>query len=92
MSHEFPFDTALQILRSAFTPLDCSVQSEDHGNAAHVRILRNSGQPLIDLGSLTKQQLTNARRLKFIITEARDSVEQQGAVLLLWQFPEAGQP
>jgi Protein of unknown function (DUF1652) len=89
MAHDFSLEAALQIIGSAFSPLQCSAGTENHGNGVYIRAVDESGETVLDTDGLTRQMVTDARRLKSIIADARAHIAHQGVSLSPWQFPEA---
>ena len=87
MAHEISIETAVEILESAFAPLHCLARTEDHANSVVATVRNSSGEILLDLGNLTKERVTNAKRFKAILIDARERLEDRGFSLSAWEFP-----
>ena len=86
MSEHIPVESALTILQSAFSPLRCVAESWDYGNQARFRVF-DADDPLVSMHGLLRGQVTDSRRLEWLINHVRENLTERGYVLDPWQFP-----
>ena len=88
MTQEFETDQAAEILRSAFLPFTCHASQGDYGRTISFVVV-NGDETVLIVDEIKKDQFSTGRRLRFIISESRSAISDQGLALDPWTFPSA---
>ena len=88
MSHDFDADQAAQIICGAFSPLTCHAKPGDYGRRLSF-VVTSGDQTVLTVDDLSTEQFSTERRLRFIISESRSTIQDKGLALDQWTFPPA---
>lgn len=91
MKKRIELDVAKKAIKSAFLPLQCSVEDLDNGNRVGFRVFNENGDSLLSVNEV-RRVICNATRLQFIILKARANLEKRGVQLLPWEFQVSTHP
>ena len=88
MTQEFETDQAAEIIRIAFLPFTCHASQGDYGRTISFVVV-NGDETVLTVDEIKKDQFSTGRRLRFIISESRSAISDQGLALDPWTFPSA---
>ena len=91
MKKRIELDVAKKAIKSAFLPLQCSVEDLDNGNRLGFRVLNENGDSLLSVNEV-RRVICNPTRLQFIIIKARANLEKRGAQLLPRKLQVSNRP
>ena len=89
MSRDISKEQVLSIIKVAFAPLKCSVESSDNGNKVNFRVFDSEGAPLLNIEDVLMQRLQNTEGIMSIIGQSRNRLIKRGYKLDSWQFSDA---
>lgn len=80
-------EQVVEIIQSAFAPLDCVAELHDYNSVVGFRVYSPSSEPLLKFKDAPIDSLLSGPGLETIIDAARRKVEQKGFKLDLWVLP-----
>lgn len=81
-------ERALEIIRTAFAPLECIAEVSDYNNRVRFRVFNDADTDILKAPDLTLHDVSTRKVLEDLIQQARSMVEETGHTLAPWTMPE----
>lgn len=88
MSQYIQSKAAVEIIKTAFSPLQCLSECWDNGYRIRFTILDDNSKPLIKVDDIHGSQYSKIRRLRGIIESVRSRLKDQGYTLDSWRLSD----
>ena len=80
-------DDAMQLVSEAFLPCGCVTSANPDDDSFGFTVMDGSGNPVLRIPSVTRDEYSHAQRLGSVIEQARLEVEDKGQRLEPWTMP-----